>query len=52
MKWENKSHELDLVADKLLQKADKYKYVYLFGAGKIGISLRAVLCAYGILRDL
>ncbi len=48
MKWENKSHELDLVADKLLQKADKYKYVYLFGAGKIGISLRAVLCAYGI----
>jgi len=49
MKWNNRGHEFDIVAEKLLQNQEKFRCIYIFGAGLIGANLTAVLQAYGIL---
>lgn len=50
MKWKSKGHELDMEAAKLLQSPEKFKHIYIFGAGLIGANLIAVMQAYGILE--
>ena len=43
MKWSNKGHEFDYVAEQLQQLfCDKHKLIYVFGAGLIGIELKTV----------
>jgi len=43
MKWSNKGHEFDYVAEQLQQLfCDKHKLIYVFGAGLIGIGLKTV----------
>ena len=48
MQWKNKSHELDTMAAKLLKKQEKYRHIYLFGAGRKGFQLMTALNVYGI----
>ena len=50
MQWKNKSHELDIMAAKLLKKQGKYRHIYLFGAGRKGSQLMTALSVYGILE--
>lgn len=50
MQWKNKTHELDLTTEKLLKNPEKYKHIYIFGAGLIGTQIMKTLCAYGILE--
>ncbi len=50
MQWNNKSHELDTMAAKLLKKQEKYRHIYLFGAGRKGFQLMTALSVYGILE--
>ena len=50
MQWKNKSHELDTMAAKLLKKQEKYRHIYLFGAGRKGFQLMTALNVYGILE--
>lgn len=50
MKWKNKGHEFDVLAQKLLENKEKYRHIYIFGAGLIGANLIAMLQAYGILE--
>lgn len=47
MKWENKGHELDRYAEKVIRLFDECKgKIYLFGAGLIGMATEAVLEQY------
>ena len=50
MRWGNKTHELDTKAFELLKNPDKYKCVYIFGAGLIGNQIMPVFMTYGILK--
>jgi len=36
MKWNNKGHELDSMAEGLIQSFSNKKKIYIFGAGFIG----------------
>lgn len=49
MKWKNKGHEFDVMAGKLLENQEKFRHIYIFGAGLIGANLIALMQAYGIL---
>lgn len=49
MKWENKGHEFDIMARKLLENQEKFRHIYIFGAGLIGANLVALMQTYGIL---
>lgn len=49
MKWKNKGHEFDIMAGKLLENQEKFRHIYIFGAGLIGANLIALMQAYGIL---
>lgn len=49
MKWKNKGHEFDDMAGKLLENQEKFRHIYIFGAGLIGANLIALMQAYGIL---
>jgi len=49
MQWKNKTHELDIEADKLLNNSEKFKHIYIFGAGLIGTQIMLTMCKYGIL---
>ncbi len=50
MQWTNKTHELDAEADRFLKNSEKYKHIYIFGAGLIGSQIMKTLCTYGILQ--
>ncbi len=50
MKWKNKAHELDLMADKILEKKDKLKHIYIFGVGQMGFRCMLTLKKYGMLE--
>lgn len=50
MKWTNKGHEYDTMAEKLLENQEKYRHIYIFGAGLIGANLIPMMRAYGILE--
>lgn len=49
MQWKNKLHELDTVANKLSERQEQLKHIYIFGAGLVGSQVMATLCEYGIL---
>lgn len=49
MKWNNKTHELETVVGKLMEKQEQFRHIYIFGAGQIGSQIMITLCAYNIL---
>ncbi len=49
MKWKNKGHELDIVANGLLEKQEQLKHIYIFGAGQVGSQIMLTLCKFGIM---
>ena len=50
MKWQNKGHEFDQKAEELLKNPEKFRHIYIFGAGLIGADLIPMMQAYGILE--
>lgn len=50
MQWKNKTHELDKKAEVLLDNPDKFKHIYIFGAGKIGSQIMITMQKYNILE--
>lgn len=50
MKWKNKGHEFDMMAEKLLENQEKYRHICIFGAGLTGANLVALMQSYGILE--
>lgn len=50
MKWKKKGKELDLIAEKVLEKQDRMKHIYVFGAGQMGFRCMLTLQKYGILE--
>jgi len=50
MKWTNKGHELDKKAEELLKNPEKFRHIYIFGAGLIGADLVSMMRSYGILE--
>lgn len=50
MQWKNKAHELDSAAGKLLENSDRFKNIYIFGAGLVGAKTMITMCEYGILK--
>ncbi len=50
MKWQNKGHEFDQKAEELLKNPEKFRHIYIFGAGLIGADLIPMMRAYGILE--
>lgn len=50
MKWTNKGHEFDKKAEELLKNPERFRHIYIFGAGLIGADLIPMMQAYGILE--
>lgn len=48
MIWKNKTHELDQAADQLLKNSERWRHIYIFGAGLIGSRIMLTLRKYGI----
>ena len=50
MQYKNKLHELDTAANKLLEKRELLRHIYIFGAGQIGAQIMRTLYTYNILE--